>query len=181
MRQQVEPVIKARRLYHFLFCPQIPPQFLSDHDRVQNRKNPEYQTWEAQDLMLLSWLQTSLTSAIQPCVVGCIHTFELWGKIFVSFQKSQLHIELRTTKLEGHTVKEYLAKIKTLTDSLASVGYPVLLQDHLDTILEGLPQEDDSIISIVESKFDDSISIGEAETSILAQVHLQCCCKQTLH
>lgn len=134
--------------------------------------------------MLLPWLQSSLTSAIQPCVVGCIHTFELWGKIIVSFQKSQLHIELRTIKLEGHTVKEYLAhlaQIKTLIDSLASVGYPVLPQDHLDTILEGLPQ-DDSIISIVESKFDDSISIREAETSILAQeVHLQCCCKQTLH
>lgn len=109
--------------------------------------------------MLLSWLQTYLSVAIQARVVGSNHTFELWEKIHAYFQKlgrtkiRQLRIELRTTQLANQTVKEYLAKIKTLVDLLAAVGDLVFSRDHLDAILDGLPHEYDPIIPIVESRF----------------------------
>lgn len=125
--------------------------------------------------MLLSWLQTSLSTGIQARVVGSTHTFELWENIFAYFQKlgrtkvRQLHTELRTTTLENLTVKEYLAKIKSLVDSLSSVGDPVSSRDHLDAILDGLPQTYDSIISIIESRFDDDVSVEEAEALLLGQ------------
>lgn len=179
-RQQVEPVIKAHRLHHYVVSPIIPPRFLSIDDATTNNENPQYQLWDAQDQMLLSWLQTSLSTAIQARVVGCTHAYELWDKIHAYFQKlgrtkiRQLRNELRTTRLENSTVKEYLAKIKTLVDSLAAVGSPVTAKDHLDSILDGLPQDYDQIISIVESRFDDEFTVEEAESLLLAQeVRLQ--------
>lgn len=54
-------------------------------------------------------------------------------------------MELRTTRLKNHNMKEYLAKIKAPVDSLASIGDPVSSRDHLDAILDGLPQEYDPI------------------------------------
>lgn len=65
----------------------------------------------------------------------------------------QLRIELRNTGLEDRSVPEFLALIKALVDSLASVGDLVSSKEHLDVILEGLPQDYDSVVSIIESKF----------------------------
>ena len=39
------------------------------------------------------------------------------------------------------------------TYQLASVGSPISLQEHIDAILEGLPQDYLSVISVIESKF----------------------------
>lgn len=179
-KQQIEPVIKAHRLHHFLVSPRIPPRFLTKDDRVLDHENPAYQVWEAQDQMLLSWLQTLLSTAIEARAVGSNYTFELWEKIHSYFQKlgrtkiRQLRTDLRTTRLTSGTMKEYLAKIKSLVDSLASVGDPVLSHDHLDAILDGLPQEYDPIISIIESRFDDEATVAEAEALLLGQeVRLQ--------
>lgn len=171
--QQVEPVIKAHHLHRFVASPTIPPRFLTNEDIASNNENPDFLDWEAQDQMLLSWLQTTLSTAIQARVVGCTHSFELWDKIYAYFQKlgrtkiRQLRNELRSTQLENTTVKEYLAKIKSLVDALAAVGSPVSAKDHLDAILDALPQEYDQIISIVESRFDDDVTVEEAESLLL--------------
>lgn len=168
-------MIKAHRLHHFLVSPRIPPQFLNEQDMALAQENHAYQLWEAQDQMLLSWLQTTLSTGIQARVVGCVHSFELWEKIFAYFQKlgrtkvRQLRTELRTLTLENRTVKEYLAKVKSLVDSLASIGDSVSSRDHLDAILDGLPQAYDPIISIIESRFDDDVSVEEAEALLLGQ------------
>lgn len=81
----------------------------------------------------------------------------------------QLRAELRTTRLDDRSITEFLARIKALADCLASVGDPVSSKEHLDVILEGLPQDYDSMISIIESKFDDATPMEEAEALLLAQ------------
>lgn len=65
-----------------------------------------------------------------------------------------MRAELRSTMLEDKSVEEYLVRIKALVDVLASVGDPVPDQQHIDVILEGLPQDFASVISVIESKFD---------------------------
>lgn len=51
--------------------PQIPPQFVTEADRLANIENPTYTTWELQDQLLLAWLQASLSTPILPSVIGC--------------------------------------------------------------------------------------------------------------
>lgn len=88
------------------------------------------------------------------------HAFELWDKLFAYFQKQtsgkacHLLVELRTTTLENCTVKEYLLKICTIVDSLASIGDSILMNQHIDVILEGLPQDYSSVMSFDENKFE---------------------------
>lgn len=69
------------------------------------------------------------------------------GKLLAYFHKQthakakQLHIKLRCTLLENRTVQEYLLLIRNFIDNLASIGDPVPSNQHLDVILEGLPQK----------------------------------------
>jgi len=55
-RQYIEPVIKSHRLQRFVVNPIIPPHYLTEHDRVADHINPDYESWEVQDQTLLVWL-----------------------------------------------------------------------------------------------------------------------------
>lgn len=50
---------------------------------------------------------------------------------------------------------------------MLSIEDPVPITQHLDVILEGLPQEYSPVISVVESKFD-TIDIDEVESPLIA-------------
>ncbi|CAJ2642534.1 unnamed protein product [Trifolium pratense] len=172
-RQQVEPYINAHDLDDFLVDPHIPPRFLTETDRITATLNPNYRSWRKKDQMLLSWLQSTLSSEILTRFLGCHHTYELWGKILSYFHQQlrakarQLRVELRSTTLENKTVKEYLLRIRLLIDNLVSIGDPLPLNQHLDVILEGLPTDFNSVISVIESKFD-IIDMNEVEALLLA-------------
>jgi hypothetical protein len=127
--------------------------------------------------MLLSWLHSTLSSEIMARVVGSAHAYELWNRLITYFHK-QLHakarqhrVELRSTLLDNRTIQEYLLRIRNLVDNLASIGDPIPINQHLDVILEGLPQEFGPVISVVESKFD-TIDIYEVESLLIA--HKSC-------
>ena len=172
-RQQVEPCINANNLDEFLVAPIVPPRFLTAQDRATGKLNPEYRQWRLKDQMLLSWLQSTLSGEILACVVGSSHAYELWSKLVTYFHKQmrakarQLRVELRSTSLDNRTVQEYLLRNRNLIDNLASIGDPVPITQHLDVILEGLPQEYCPMISVVESKFD-AIDIDEVEPLLIS-------------
>jgi len=62
----------------------------------------------------------------------------------------QLHSNLRNSSLDNHTVLVFLSHIKSLGNSLCSIGDSVSVKENLDSLLEGLPQ--DSIIALVEQR-----------------------------
>lgn len=86
-RQQVEPMINAHNLQSYIHFSEIPQQFLSASDREACKENPLYRNWLKQDQWLLSWLQSTLSGAIKPRVLGCVHSFQLWDRIPDHFQK----------------------------------------------------------------------------------------------
>lgn len=65
----------------------------------------------------------------------------------------QLRSELCATVLGDSLVDDYLLRVKTLIDELVSVGDPIPLQQHIDVVLEGLPQEYGPVISVIENIF----------------------------
>lgn len=58
-------------------------------------------------------------------------------------------------------------RIKALADALASIRDPITPEQHVDVILEGLPSDYNSVISVIENKFQ-LMQIEEEEDLLLA-------------
>lgn len=65
-------------------------------------------------------------------------------------------------------MSEYLMKLKEIVDSLIAIGDPVIEQDHIDAILEGLPEEYNSFVMMIYSRSDNP-SVSNIETLLHVQ------------
>nr|KYP40244.1 Retrovirus-related Pol polyprotein from transposon TNT 1-94 [Cajanus cajan] len=172
-RQQIKPIIKSHKLQRFVVNPQIPPRYLTDADRDYDIVNPAYETWEVQDQMLLTWLQSMLSKTILSRVIGSVHSYQVWDKVHEYFHTQtkararQLRTDLRSTTLDGKSMRDFLTQIKNIADQLAGVGSPMSLEEYVDVVLEGLPQEYTPVVSVIESKFV-TPPIAEVEALLLA-------------
>jgi len=83
----------------------------------------------------------------------------------VNSKLCHLRSKLRHTRLESY-VFEFLLKIQTLIGSIHAIGESISYREHLNVILEGLPQEYESTISLISGKFG-VVTIEEVETLLL--------------
>nr|KYP54940.1 hypothetical protein KK1_001141 [Cajanus cajan] len=122
--------------------------------------------------MLLTWLQSTLSKSILSCVIGSVHSYQVWDKVHEYFHTQtkararQLRTDLCSTTLDGQSMRDFLTQIKTIADELAGVGNPMSLE-YVDVVLEGLPQEYAPVVSVIESKFV-TPPIAEVEALLLA-------------
>nr|KYP42451.1 hypothetical protein KK1_036141 [Cajanus cajan] len=176
-QQQVTAVIRAHDLERFVVNPKIPMKYLTSEDRDENSVNPEYTVWDRKDSLLFSWLLTTLLDSIQARVVSCRHSYQIWDMVFQHFHSltkikaTQLRLELRTIKKGTRTCSDYLLRINTIVEILASIGSPVSTREHAECIIGGLPPEYDSLISTITAfvSRDDVLSPTKLETMILSQ------------
>ena len=172
-KQQIEGVVRSHKLQSFIVNPVIPDQFLSDEDRTNGNVNPEYSTWEQQDSALFTWILSSLSDSLLPTVVNCAHSYQIWNEINdlhfsqTHARSTQLRSELKTIVKGSLTTSEYLRKIKSIVNTLISIGDPVSYRDHLDLIFDGLPEEFSPLMALV---FNRGIpcSINEVESMIVS-------------
>ncbi|RZB67627.1 Syntaxin-binding protein 5 [Glycine soja] len=102
-----------------------------------------------------------------PRMVGCKSAWQIWDKIHTHLCKSfQIRNELQDLSLVNRLVSEYLLQIQTLVNSLTAVGETVTSTEHLDLVLDGLPLEYDSSISLI-SRCVANFTIDEVETMLL--------------
>ncbi|RVX06732.1 Retrovirus-related Pol polyprotein from transposon TNT 1-94 [Vitis vinifera] len=126
-----------------------------------------------EDQLLLSWLLSSVSESIFPRLVGYDTSFLLWGRLEQYFasqtraKAKQFKTQLQHTKKGGSTIDEYLAKIKVCVDSLASVGVSLSTKDHVESILDGLPNDYESFVTSVILRNDD-FSVEEIEALLMA-------------
>lgn len=66
----------------------------------------------------------------------------------------QLRSELKTVKKGTRTMSEYLLRIKTIVDSLVAVGDSISDQDHIDSILDGLPEEFNPFVMMIYGRIE---------------------------
>ena len=69
--------------------------------------------------------------------------------------------------LNNSSISGYLFCIQTIIDSLSSIGEHVSESDHVDIVLDGLPDEFESLIIFVSGKFE-LMSTDEVATLLLA-------------
>ena len=66
------------------------------------------------------------------------------------------------------SINEYLLEIKKIVDSLAAIDSPISDDDHIEAILDGLPEDFDSFITSVTLRLD-PYSVDDIEALLLAQ------------
>jgi len=75
---------------------------------------------------------------------------------------------LLCTPKRERSISVYLQDIKKSVDSLAAVGSPISIEEHIEIILDGLPEEYNAFITSVTSRTD-SYTVEEVEALLLAQ------------
>ncbi|KAF7835472.1 Retrovirus-related Pol polyprotein from transposon TNT 1-94 [Senna tora] len=174
-KQQAMATIKGYKLQrYFLGAHAIPKKFNSTEDEASGKINEDFLSWEQQDQLLLSWILSSVSDGLLPKLVGCHYSYEAWNKLETYFA-SQTRAKVRQFKAQLKNMKkgtmganEYLLKIKRLVDSLFSVGSPLTNNDHIEAILEGLPEEYNSFVVSITSRLD-PYSLDEIESLLVAQ------------
>uniref|UniRef100_A0A803NTT0 Retrovirus-related Pol polyprotein from transposon TNT 1-94 n=1 Tax=Cannabis sativa TaxID=3483 RepID=A0A803NTT0_CANSA len=79
----------------------------------------------------------------------------------------QYKILLCNTKMQAF-LKDYLLKIKSIIDTLTSIGHPTFAQDHIDAIFNGLPAYYNVFISLVNTRTE-AYSVPKIEALLMAQ------------
>ena len=69
-KHQVYHAIKGGRLLKHLDANLTPQKYLSVADREENRVSPEFEDWDQQDSLLVSWLLSSMSEKILTRMVG---------------------------------------------------------------------------------------------------------------
>jgi histone deacetylase 1/2 len=176
--QQVNGVITAHNLHRFIVNPEIPLQYASVADRLEGINSDEYRQWLFKDQSLFTWLLSTISDSVLPRVLHCKHAHEVWESIhkyFNSVLKSrarQLRSELKNTKKHARSINEYLLRIKTIVNSLIAVGDNVSEQEQVDAILEGLPEDFNSFVMMIYSRFE-SPTVENVEGLLLQEVQFE--------
>ncbi|KAL4388756.1 hypothetical protein GQ457_09G027860 [Hibiscus cannabinus] len=133
----------------------VPPQcVLVNGEKVPN---PQFASFKQQDSALCSWLLASISLSILPSLVSCRTAFEIWEKVQQIFSVSSttkimhLHCSLKNLRKRDQGMREYLAQIQSVCDSLAACGNPLSETMHISAILSGLPSEYEPVVAVITS------------------------------
>lgn len=70
-KQQVMAAICGHNLLHYLEASSRPPKYLTTQDEISGSINVDFNEWEQQDQLLVSWLLPSMTEGILTRMIGC--------------------------------------------------------------------------------------------------------------
>ncbi|XP_020218432.1 uncharacterized protein LOC109801728 [Cajanus cajan] len=171
--QQVHATIRGFNLGKYLLENSVPEKFKTKEDEAENKIREEYLQYDQQDQLVVAWLLASMTTPILTKMVGLVRTHQIWKRLETYFA-SQTRAKIKKLKLQlqmskkNSTVTKYLLSIKKTVDSLAAVGSPISEEEHIEAILDGLPEEFDSFITCITSRLD-PYSVDDIEALLLAQ------------
>ncbi|KAF4369419.1 hypothetical protein G4B88_029475 [Cannabis sativa] len=112
-----------------------------------------FTTWHRYNQLLMSWLYASLSDSMLGQIVGFTTATEIWVSLertysATSFARSfDFRMALQNLKKDRLNASAYLQKLKTLCNTLASVGDPISSQEHLTYLLNGLGLEYNAFVT----------------------------------
>jgi len=87
-------------------------------------------------------------------IVGLDSFAAIWVKL-QTYHISQIRARVKKLKLQlRRSVSVFLLDIKKTVNTLAAIGSPIRTEDHIDTILDGLPDEYDNPVTTITSCLD---------------------------
>jgi histone deacetylase 1/2 len=155
---QVLPAIQGAQLVRFIDgSSPAPPEEIKTGtgDDAKKEPNPAYATWLALDQQVFSYIVTSLTKDVLKQVATCATAAQLWksleemGASQTRACKVNTRIALATTKKGSMTVDEYVGKMRSLADEMASAGKPIDDEELVSHICTGLDIEFNLVVSAI--------------------------------
>jgi hypothetical protein len=120
--------------------------------------NPAHRVWTGQDQANLSAIQGSLTPEVAGMLVFAKTSHEAWTILERSFasqsqaRSSALRRQLgECEKLDG-TATAFYNKVKSIADTLASIGQPLTDTEFNSYIVNGLDEEYDGLVEIINER-----------------------------
>ncbi|GMJ03565.1 hypothetical protein like AT5G48050 [Hibiscus trionum] len=133
----------------------VPDQHISSEGT--RRVNLEYTRFKQEDIAVFSWLLSSMGPSILPSLVNCKNALQIWEKVRQIFSVTSttrvmhLHCSLKNIQKHDQSMRDYLAQIQSVCDSLAACGNPLTETMHISTILSGLPSEYEPVVAVITS------------------------------
>ncbi|MFQ6651795.1 hypothetical protein Gotur_023982, partial [Gossypium turneri] len=154
-RQQVLLAVKAHKLQRFLDSQETPPPPLLVDDNGGSYENPDFTLFQQQDSALASWLLSSISQTVLPHLIGMDTSAKIWNAVVALFgskttSKLMAYRRALHSQRKGElSMKEFLMKVKGCCDNLASCGEIIGEHEHITAILNGLPPDYESVITII--------------------------------
>jgi len=158
-KKQVVRVLITENMLGVVTSAVTPVKYASEKDRSRDMVRAEYRQWVMKDERLRIWLLSSLSENMCSFVTGKEHAWEVWSRVLelcrnelISNMKTALRDEIKSTKKGNQSVRDYVSRITSLIGTLVALGDDVSEQDHVDAILEGLPEEYESLRAIIRAR-----------------------------
>lgn len=147
------------------------PNPTNNTDGVQT-PNPAYTIWKRQDMLIYSALLGAITVSIQPILSTTTTSAQIWAILSATYAKpSRAHIKQIREQIKQWTkgtksIDDYVQGFTTRFDQVALLGKPYDLEDQIEHILEGLPEEYKSVVDQIESR-DSTPTVVELHEKLL--------------
>jgi len=174
-KQQVTRVLVEEDLVDFVTNPSTPLKYTSQAELACDVVSEEYEEWVIKDQKLRTFLLSSLSEFIANFVREWEHAWEIWSAVheicrneLVSKMKIAAKAEIKNTKKENQNVRDYVGRITALVGALVALGDDVTEQEHVQYILEGLPDDYGSLRTIVRARGEQA-TVAHVEQLMLIQ------------
>ncbi|XP_073358178.1 uncharacterized protein [Aegilops tauschii subsp. strangulata] len=120
--------------------------------------NPAHRRWIAQDQAVLSAIQSSLTPSVAGMVVFATTSRDAWATLDSNFssqslaRSSAIRNQLGEVKKNDLSVTAFFNKVKSLADTLSSIGKPLRDEEFTSFILNGLDEDYDSLVENINGR-----------------------------
>ena len=115
-----------------VFCLAPFPKFAEFFPGTPPISNPEFLIWKRQDQLLVPWLLASISDSILVTIVGLQSSNQIWTTLESSFASQSrarivlYKLQIQTLKNGFLTMREFMTKMKTFADVLASAVTPFM-------------------------------------------------------
>lgn len=120
--------------------------------------NPLFTLWKRQDRLIFSALLGAITTTLQPLLSTANTSAEIWSTLSSTYAKptrghiNQLRQQLKYWTKGTKSIDEYYQGLTTRYDQLALLGKAIDLEDQIEQLLEGLPDDYKIIIDQVAAR-----------------------------
>jgi len=135
-----------------------PPCSSRKGDAQRQVPNPEHLRWFTKDKLILSILLSSMSEDILGQLTQYKTSRAVWDALHTMFSAQnrartmQLRYQLSHLKKKDMTAADYFQKMKTLADTMASIGNPLQDQEILGYMLAGLGSLYEALVTTVSTR-----------------------------
>ncbi|XP_073368004.1 uncharacterized protein [Aegilops tauschii subsp. strangulata] len=161
-RAQVLPLMRSHYLEGYvdgtLPCPPAMVPVPSAAGGSVMVSNPAHRRWIAQDQAILGAIQSSQTPSVAGMVVFAATSRDAWATLDSSFssqslaRSSAIRNQLGEVKKNDLSVTAFFNKVKSLADTLSSIGKPLRDEEFTSFILNGLDEDYDSLVENINGR-----------------------------